>query len=40
MRPNAEFRDDDERRAWIISNLDRFATALGPRLKALVEKRG
>jgi hypothetical protein len=39
MRPNAEFRDDDERRAWIISNLDRFASVLSPRMKALIEKR-
>jgi hypothetical protein len=31
--------DDDERRAWTISNLDRFASALRPRMKELMEKR-
>jgi hypothetical protein len=35
-RPNEEFRYDDERRTWIIHNLDRFASVLGPRMNALV----
>lgn len=39
QRPNAEFRDDDERRAWIIHNLDRFASVLRPWMAALAEKR-
>jgi hypothetical protein len=38
MRPNREFRNDDERRAWLIKNLDRFAGVLRPRMKALIEK--
>jgi hypothetical protein len=39
LRPNSDFRNDDERRAWIKSTLDRFASVLRPRMKALVEKR-
>lgn len=39
LRPNADFRNDDERRAWIISTLDRFANVLRPRMKTLVEKQ-
>jgi hypothetical protein len=39
VRSNAEFQDDDERRAWIVSNLDHFASVLRPRMKALLEKR-
>jgi hypothetical protein len=38
VRPNGEFRDDDERRAWIIKNLEQFSRVLGPRMKELVER--
>ena len=39
VRPNSQFHDDDERRAWIVSNMNRFADVLRPRMKALVEKQ-
>ena len=38
IQPNTLFRDDDEKREWLVSNLDKFATVLQPRMELLLPK--
>jgi hypothetical protein len=38
LRPNSEFRDDDERRAWMKATLNKFVNVLRPRMTKLAQK--
>jgi hypothetical protein len=39
-KPNSEFRDDDERRAWLKATLNAFVNVLRPRIAKAASRAG